>query len=280
MLSVGTVHHSTVHLVHGGQWHAALGSTQHTINYITLRARCLSLSFSDFRPDYFVWSNPGMSERENRLLLRGPSACSCCVQLCLVSLFPCVPPHPFGRSPTRVVRPEGLERSRSPWDLMCYSRAISGIAHRVPLLRPHFRAARHVASYTLCYLRSLPGSDSAASDDTLESTSSPARNSSGSVQNFVLTAFAESSVCCSGLRMSREGAINSFHMSKVSKAYSPLTSWSMVPSWISTIHGVCFCWFPKKSNASSRPRVMSSIALSRACQCSPKRLASKALPKA
>ena len=66
------------------------------------------------------------------------SACSCCVVLCLVPLFPCVPPHPFGRSPTRVVRPGGLERSRSSWDLMCYSGATSGIAHRVPLPQTAF----------------------------------------------------------------------------------------------------------------------------------------------
>ena len=31
--------------------------------------------------------DPGISERENRLLLRGPSACSRCVQLCLLVLL-------------------------------------------------------------------------------------------------------------------------------------------------------------------------------------------------
>ena len=57
------------------------------------------------------WPRPVVSERENCLLLCGPSACPHCVQLCLVPLSPvCVPPRFLGRSPTRVVCAQGYWR--------------------------------------------------------------------------------------------------------------------------------------------------------------------------
>ena len=91
-----------------------------------------------------------LSERENHLLVCGTLLCPLsCFQLSLVSPFPFVLSRILRRSPSGLCV-WGYRRGLiGVTRAMCYSEATSGIAHRVPLLKPHYRAARHVASYTL-----------------------------------------------------------------------------------------------------------------------------------